>query len=75
MVPKADGTKRLIIDLRPLNLHIADHHLRMAGLQDLAYSIRPGDYMISWDITDAYFHIALHPQLVKFCTIRVNGTL
>ena len=31
MVPKPDGTKRLIVDLRPLNQHLADRRLRMAG--------------------------------------------
>lgn len=75
MVPKPDGIKRLNIDLRTLNLHIANRHLRMAGLRDLAYSIKPGDSIILWNIADAYFHIAVHPRHVKFCTICINGTL
>ena len=73
MVPKPDGTKRLIVDLRPLNQHLAERRLRMAGLRDLSYAIKPGDSLISWDIADAYFHVALHPSHVHFCTIRVNA--
>ena len=75
MVPKPDGTKRLIVDLRPLNQHLADRRLRMAGLRDLSYAIKPGDALISWDVADAYFHVALHPSHVRFCTIRVNELL
>ena len=75
MVPKSDGTKRLIINLYSLSRHIADRRLQMAGLQNHAYTIKLGDHMISCDNANAYFQIGLHPNHVKFCTIRVNGSL
>ena len=75
MVPKPDGTKWLIVDLRPLNMHLANRRLRMVGLWDLAFHLPPGDHMIAWDVADAYFHVALFPSHVKYCTIRVNGHL
>ena len=75
MVPKPDGSRCLIVDLRPLNASIQDRRLRMQGLRHLANALTPGDSMMSWDIEDAYFHLALHPSHVRYCTIRVNHRL
>ena len=75
MIPKPDGTLRLIIDLRPLNAYIEDRRMKMQTLRDLEFNVHRGDWMVSWDIADAYFHVALRPEQVRFCTIRVNGRL
>ena len=75
MIPKPDGTLGLIINLRPLNAYIEDRRMKMQTLRDLEFNVHRRDWMVSWDIADACFHMALRPEQVRFCTIHVNGRL
>ncbi|CAH1242611.1 Hypp6890 [Branchiostoma lanceolatum] len=47
----------------------------MEGLQDLKSLIRPGDWMTSLDIQDAYFHIPIHPSFRKLLRFQFQSRL
>ena len=57
---------RPILDLRVLNRHLRKYTFRMLTHKVLCRSIRPGDWFVTIDLSDAYFHIAIHPAHRKF---------
>ena len=61
VVPKKDGGFRPIINLKPLNrTFISAPHFRMDTVKDVAILLRPGDWAVSIDLKDAYFHVPIH---------------
>ncbi len=61
LVPKKGGKWRLVHDLRVVNDSIVYRRFRLAGLQQVRQRLRRGAWMASVDLTDAYYHIPLHP--------------
>src|SRR2546430_4671221 len=59
MVPKKSGDLRAVIDLRQLNQYIMYQHFKMEGLEVVKSLIRRGDYMMSIDLNQAFYHIPL----------------
>ena len=61
LVPKKDGGYRPIINLKPLNRQfISAPHFRMDTVKDVSNLLRPGDWAVSIDLKDAYFHLPIH---------------
>ena len=60
LVQKASGSWRPIIDLSTLNGYITSSHFHMETPQSVLRSIRPGDWMISLDLQDAYLQVPVH---------------
>ena len=54
LVPKKDGSARLVINLRPLNRFIHQLHFKMESLGMIRDLLREGDWMASIDLKDAY---------------------
>ena len=68
-VPKKTlGEFRVIFDLTELNKFIRKVRFQMDSLQDIMDLIRPGDYFISIDLSDAYFCIAMHVRSMPYLT-------
>ncbi|MGH2638358.1 MAG: hypothetical protein ACRDF4_03600, partial [Rhabdochlamydiaceae bacterium] len=66
VVPKKDGKHRPVIDCRKLNHFLHKEHFKMEGLMTVRDLIRPGDWMITIDIQDAYLHLPVHLYFQKY---------
>ena len=64
---------RPILDLRVLNRHLRKYTFRMLTHKVLCQSIRPGDWFVTIDLKDAYFHIAIYPAHRKFLRFAFQG--
>ena len=57
--PKKDGSHRLILNLKPLNEFVAYYHFKMDTIHAALKLMRPGCFMASVDLTDAYYSIPI----------------
>ena len=65
-VPKKDGGKRSILDLREFNLKVRKRYFRLESIKTARELLRSGDYMVKIDIKDAYFHLPIHQAFRAF---------
>ena len=63
LVPKKNGKMIPVIDLSVLNQHLIVPHFKMETNRSIRGSIHLGMWTTSLDLTDAYFHIPLFPQV------------
>ena len=68
VVLKASGSWRPVIDLSLLNTSF-----KMETLQSVLLSVRPGDWMVSLDLKDAYLQVPMHPESRKFLRFMACG--
>ena len=68
LVPKKDGSWRPIIDLSALNKFIQIPTFSMDSVKQIRLITRQGDWAASIDLSDAYFHIGIHPK--RQCLLR-----
>ena len=47
----------------------------MDTLEDIRSLLRPGDWAVSIDLKDAYFHVPIHPEARKFLRFGWRGRL
>ncbi len=73
LVPKKNGGLRPILDLRPLNRALSKRSFKMITLRQILSHIRPGDWCISMDLKDAYFHIQVAPCHRRFLRFAFEG--
>ena len=73
VVMKASGAWRPVIDLSTLNLRVQQTSFKMEMLQSVLLSVRPGDWMVSLDLKDAYLQVPMHPDSSKFLRFMVGG--
>ena len=59
---------RIILDLTELNNFVRKVKFRMDKISDIMSIIKPGDFLVSIDLSDAYFCIAMHILSVPFLT-------
>ena len=52
--PKSDGTYRMILNLKEVNKSVEHHHFKMDTLDTVTKMIKPGCYMASVELKDAY---------------------
>ncbi|XP_047663485.1 uncharacterized protein LOC113652359 [Tachysurus fulvidraco] len=60
--------------LRVLNRHLRKYSFKMLTHKVLCRSIRPGDWFVTIDLADAYFHIDIYPSHRKFLRFAYRGT-
>ena len=68
-VPKKDGSRRLVVDLKPLNLFIRKQRFKMEGMGMLKSILQIGEWMISIDVKDAYLSVVIaeeHRRYLRF---------
>ena len=71
--PKSSGEWRPIIDLKILNKLIVNKTFKMESARSIQEALQPGQWAISIDLTDAYFHIPIHPNFRKYLRFAVLG--
>ncbi|KAI2655719.1 Transposon Ty3-G Gag-Pol polyprotein [Labeo rohita] len=74
LVPKKDGTLRPILDLRRLNQALMRRPFKMLTLKQILSHVRSGDWFLSLDLKDAYFHIQIAPPSQAILEIRLRGS-
>ena len=72
-VPKASGGWRPVLDLSALNVFLQEVHFRMETPQSIRESIQPGDWAASIDLSDAYFHLLVHPRDRRYLRFQWGG--
>ena len=72
LAPKKNGTWRPVINLKPLNQYIRKIKFKMTTLKQIIQEVRPGDWMMSIDLKDAYFHVPVCQEQWKYLRFRVG---
>lgn len=52
---KKNGSFRMILNLKEFNRFIAYHHFKMDNIETCVHLMKPGCFMASIDLSDAYF--------------------
>ena len=71
-VPKSDGSRRLILDLKNLNSFLTTPKFKMSNHNVLRKVLPHGSYMAKIDIKDAYLHLPIAYRLQKFLSFVHN---
>ena len=73
LVKKKTGDLRPVINLKPLNKFLVKRHFKMDTLAKVLNLVQVGDWAISLDLKDAYFHVPIHPDHQKFLRFCILG--
>ncbi len=73
LVPKKDGGLLPILDLRLLNYTLMKRSFRLITLKQILPQICPGDWFMSLDLKDAFFHIQIAPHHRRFLRFAFEG--
>ena len=73
-VPKKDSdTTRLVLDVSRLNKHITPFKFKMTTVASVRLALRPGCYMASLDLKDAYWHVPIHRSYRPYLAFSAGG--
>ena len=70
LVPKKNGKMRMVTNLKPLNLLLKKIHFKMDTMSKVINLVKPKDWAISLDLSDAYLHVPIfqnHRKFMRFC--------
>ena len=73
LVPKPGNRWRPVIDLSCLNKFLAISKFKMETPESIRASLRKNEWVTSIDLTDAYLHIPIHPQSLKYLRFHHKG--
>ena len=71
--PKKDGAFGMILNLKPLNKFVDYHHFKMDTFRTALKLIRPGCFMASVDLKDAYYSIPIAEEDRKLLMFQWKG--
>lgn len=72
MIPKKDGTMRLIHDLREANKHIAPPRFTLHGARDAAAVTRKSNWLTVLDLKHGYQQVAMEPGARKYLGAKLG---
>lgn len=75
LVPKPNGDKRFILNLKCLNKFVRTVHFKLEDYRTATKLIFPRCYMTSIDLKDAYFLLSVHDAHRKFLRFKFNDQL
>jgi hypothetical protein len=75
LVDKSDGGRRAVIDLSHLNKSIRKYSMSMQTLHFVAKIAQPTDWMLSCDVKDGYYHLAIREGDQRFLQFRWRGVI
>jgi len=70
LVPKKDGGRRPVINLKRLNGFVKTEHFKMEGIHMLKSVLKKGDWMAKIDLKDAYFVVPITNEDRRFLRFR-----
>ncbi len=73
LVPKRDGGLRPILDLRRLNFSLYKGKLKMLTMKTIMSQVQEGDWFVTIDLKDAYFHIQVVQRHRRFLRFAFGG--
>lgn len=73
LVPKPDGSKRFILNLKPLNKFIDNIHFKMEDIRTATKLLSPKACMCNVDLKDAYFLVNVHKGSRKLLRFIFQG--
>ena len=73
--PKPDDTYRMILNLRGFNEFVQYHHFKMDTLEAAVNLMKPGCFMASIDLKDAYYTVAISKAHQKYLKFIFNNNL
>ena len=72
--PKKDGTFRMILNLKQLNEFVSYYHFKMDTIQTALKLMRPGCFMASVDLKDAYYSVPIALEDRKYLKFEWHGS-
>ena len=72
---KKDGSFRVTLNLKCLNTHVQYHHFKMDSLNTALQMVKPGCFMASIDLKDAYYSVPIATAHQKYLTFQWRGKL
>ena len=73
--PKKDGSFRIILNLKCFNTNVAHYHFKMDNIWSAIRLMKPGGYMASVDLKDAYYSVSICKDHQKFLKFKWKGIL
>ena len=73
--PKKDGSFRMILNLKSFNTNVAHYHFKMDNIWSAIRLMKPGCYMASVDLKDAYYSVPIFKDHQKFLKFKWKGIL
>ncbi|CEP18222.1 hypothetical protein [Parasitella parasitica] len=70
VIPKKNGGVRPVFNLKRLNQYLEAPHFKMETLREVSLMIKPNDYLVSIDLSDAFLHVGLHPESRRFLRLK-----
>lgn len=74
-VADAAREPRLVVGLSVVNDYLEDRPFKYESMASFVASLRPGDHLVSWDISDAFHHVPLNPADSARLACMVEGDL
>lgn len=71
--PKKDGSLRMILNRKRLNIPVEYQHFKMDTLRSAINMMRPYCYMVSADLKDAYYSVPIACCDKKYLTFELMG--
>jgi len=62
--------QRVVHNYRRINDYAKKRTCRYENVKDLPQLLRPGDYMLSFDVSGAFWHIPLHPSTAHYLSFH-----
>jgi len=75
LVPKADGSKRFILNLKKLNCYVDHEHFKIEDMRVVKRLVEFGSNFASIDIQDAYWHVPIHSSHRKYLRFNFQDQL
>lgn len=72
-VPKKNGKRRPVINLRWVNQHIQKIHFKMTTMRDVKQALTKDCWMASVDLTDCFWGLPLDERDQRACAFRWKG--
>ncbi len=73
LIPKRDGGLRPILDLRRLNFSLYKGKFKMLTMRTIMSQVQEGDWFVTIDLKDAYFHIQVVQRHRRFLRFAFGG--
>ena len=65
-----NGKRRVVHNYRRINDACVKYACRYEGVKDLNRLLRPGDWLLSLDLSAAFWHVPLHRQAARFLSFH-----